>query len=274
MIADFGLRISECKGSRGQGIQGSRESCRRRSRTPTFPCLSQQGWAERLKAFMVVFAIALLLGAIPAGAAKLTARQVLEKAAGHYEVIEDYTADAEVTVESPSIHMPEMLAKIYYKKPDKLHLESKDGFAMLPKRGVVVGNPFRDLMAGSKLSLVRSECVLGKDCYVVKGSFSQEGCVVESTVWIDKKDWLVRQMHSNPEWGPSVKLKLWYTRVGRRYWLPLTTAAQVSLPPFPGAEPENKARSDRPTIVTIRFANYRVNTGLSDEIFKEQERGN
>ena len=258
MISDFGLRISECKGSRGQGIQGSRESCRRHLRTPILSCLLS----------------VLVLAPISAGAAKLTAKQVLEKAAVHYEVIRDYTADAKVTVESPSIHMPEMLATIYYKKPDKLHLESKDGFAMLPKQGVVVGNPFRDLISGSKLSLARSERVLAKDCYVVKGSFSQEGCTVQSTVWIDKKEWLVRQIQSNPEWGPSVKVKLWYTRVARRYWLPSTTVAQVSLPPFPGAEPENKAKSDQPTIITIKFANYRVNTGLSDKIFEEQERGN
>ena len=216
----------------------------------------------------------LMLWAIPAGAAKLTARQVLEKAAKHYEVIMDYTADARVTVESPSIHMPEMLAKIYYKKPDKLHLESKDGFAMLPKQGVVFGNPFRDLVSGSDLSLARSEHVLGRDCYVIKGSFRREERTVESTVWIDKKDWLVRQIHSNPEWGPSVKVKLWYNRVARRYWLPAATAAQVSLPPFPGAEPENKAKSDQPTIVTIKLANYRVNTGLSDKIFETEKRGN
>ncbi|HUV03708.1 MAG TPA: hypothetical protein VMX94_01220 [Armatimonadota bacterium] len=216
----------------------------------------------------------LMLGTVPAGAAKLTARQVLEKAAAHYEAIEDYTADARVTVESPSIHMPEMLAKIYYKKPDKLHLESKDGFAMLPRQGLVLGNPFRDLINGLELSLARSERVLAKDCYVIKGSFRREGRIVESSVWIDKKDWLVRQIHSNPEWGPSVKVKLWYTRVARRYWLPSTTAAQVSIPPFPGAEPEKKAEPDQPTIITIKFANYRVNIGLSDTIFEKEERGN
>lgn len=218
----------------------------------------------------------LCLGVTAAAASKdLTARQILERAARHYDVVNDYTVNARLTVESPSVHVPEMPVKIYYKKPDKLHVESEDGFAMLPRQGVVLGNPIRDFMSGADISLAGSEKVLGHDCYVVRGSYTRDGRAVQSAVWVDKKQFLVRQIHANPEWGPSIKIKLWYTRVALRYWMPSTSVAQVSLPPLPDESSEQSAgrtQKGQPTMITLKFSDYRVNKGLNDKIFK-QERG-
>jgi len=224
----------------------------------------------RLANSLSVVALAVMLLSGGAAHGEPTAKQVLEKGSRHFEIINDYTVDARLKVESPSVHVPEMLVKIYYKKPDKLHIDSKDGFAVLPRQGIVVGNPLRDLMEGSDLSMDRSEKALGEDCYLIKGSFQREGRAVQSTVWIDKKKWLVRQMCANPEWGPSVKVKLWYSKVGGRYWLPTATAAQVSIPPIPGSQSDQRAKPV-PTLITIKFTDYRVNTGLSDKIFQETE---
>lgn len=276
MIADCGLFNAGRPSSLGPFSQ----SWEKASRPAPSPSIGRGAAAGRGEGGSVgraqtaaAFALVLLLYATSAHAAQPTAKQILEKAAVHYDAIKDYTADARLTVESPSVHVPEMQVKMYYKRPDKLHVESKDGFAVLPRQGLIVGNPLRELMAGFELSLDRSERVLNNDCYVIKSSFQREGRAVQSTVWIDKKHWLVRQMHANPEWGPSVKVKLWYTRVGLRYWLPSTTAAQISLPPLPGAEAESESKPGEPTIVTIKFADYQVNTGLSDKIFEKQERG-
>ena len=231
MIADFGLRIAD--------------------------------WGRR-------GLVALLMMTLASQAHAMSAKDIVRKAGEHYEVIKDYTADARVTVESPSMHVPETSMKIYYKKPDKLHVESDDGFAILPKQGTVVGNPLKFLLASSDLSVDRSETVLGDDCYVIKGSFKRDGREVQSTVWVEKTNFLVRQLATNPEWGPSVRVKLWYTRVGLKYWLPSTTSARVSIPPLPGETPDDKGGQNEPTTVTIKFEKYRVNTGLKDRIFENK----
>lgn len=215
--------------------------------------------------------LAVLLSVGGASAERLTAKQIVEKAAAHYDAVKDYTTDAKLTVNSPSMHVPNMLVKVYFKKPDKLHLESKDGFAMLPRNGLVVGNPIRDFAGSSDLSVAGTEKVLGKDCYVIKATYQHEDRDMQSTIWVEKNTWLVRQIHANPEWGPSIKVKLWYSRVAGKYWLPSQTAAQVSIPPIPGVEPKDKAKQGQPTIVTIKFSNYRVNTGLDDKIFQEKD---
>jgi outer membrane lipoprotein-sorting protein len=217
---------------------------------------------------VAIVALALVIIA-PVDARTPTAKQILDRAAKHYDAVKDYTTNVKVTVESPSINVPEMNAKVYFKQPDKLHVESKDGFALLPRQGVLLGNPLREIMSGTELSLHGSERVLDHDCYVLKSITRREGRTSESTVWIDKKEWLVRQIQTNPEWGPSAKVKLWYTRVDRKHWMPLTTVAQIALPPLRPTASQEGASASRPTIVTIRFSGYRVNTGLSDKIFEK-----
>ena len=220
-----------------------------------------------LKVFVV--AVTALTVSLPATAKEPTAKEILKSASKHFEIIADYKADIKVSVEAPKLHMPEMNATMYYKRPDKLHIETKEGFAMLPKQGVMIGNPLTDLLSAKNVDLIRSEKVLDFDCYVIKGSFVKDDCAVESTVWIDKKERLLRQMRVDPEWGASIWVKVWYTKVGRKYWMPSSTSAQVSLPPMPGSRAEEEPVKGQPTVVNMKFSNYKVNTGLSDKIFRQ-----
>jgi outer membrane lipoprotein-sorting protein len=231
--------------------------------------IADLGLRRRSGAPLVLLTVLMMAG--PLGAGSLTAKQILERAGRHYDAVRDYTVDAKLTVDSPSMHVPEMKIKVFYKKPDKVHVESRDGFAMLPKQGALVGNPLRDMAAGSDLSVARSERVSGDDCYVIKGTFEHEERSAQATVWIDMRYFLVRRMSVNPEWGPSVSARLWYVKVGNKYWLPRTTEATVSLPPMPDENPEAERKPRGPTIVKLTFANYRVNTGLNDKIFHKQE---
>lgn len=221
-------------------------------------------------ASLIITTLCLVHGLASAAFAQPTAKEILRNASRHYDVVRDYTANVKVSVDSPSLQMPEMLVKMYFKKPDKLHMESRDGFALVPKQSLLTGNPLNEFFANSDISLAHKQQVLGSDCYVVKAVKETDGILVRSTVWIDSKSWLVRQLHIVPEQGPVMKVKIWYVRVGK-YWMPATTSAQISLPPFPGARPEDAKKPDKPTIVTMKFSDYRVNRGLSDEIFEKQK---
>lgn len=224
----------------------------------------------RTKGFAII-ALALLLAVTAHGASTMTPKSIFARAGQNYDAVKDYTANARLTVESPQMHVPDMQVKINFKRPDKLHLESEDGFAMLPRQGAVTGNPLKDIMGATDLRLVRSENVLGDDCYVVQGTIKKDDRVDEMTVWIDKKNFLVRQIAGNPEWGPSIFVKLWYMRVSNRYWLPKMTTARVSIPPMPSEKFADKEQPGGPTLVTLKFTGYRVNTGLSDKLFEKQK---
>jgi outer membrane lipoprotein-sorting protein len=224
------------------------------------------------KRTLVAVALVVLV-ASAASAQRLTAKQILAKAGANYDVVKDYVVDARLTVESPQMHVPNMQVKIFYKKPNKLHVDSKDGFAMLPRQGTIVGNPLKDMLSITDLAVARTQKVLGNDCYVVTGTIRKNDRSTEITVWIDNKNFLARQISTNPEWGPSISAKLWYVRVAGKYWMPSMTSAQISIPPLPEERVDTARKPGGPTTVTLKFSDYRVNTGISDAIFEKQEGG-
>ena len=233
------------------------------------PKLPHPHTPTRCGVWVLTFALLLILGR--GEAASLSARQILEKASKNFEVISDYTTNVNVTVDSPSVHMKDMRATVYYKSPDKLHVDSKEGFAMLPRKGLMIGNPLRALMDSSDLFLKGSERVLGNDCYVVKASMKKDGIGPEATVWIDKSVSLIRQMVVKPEVGPTVTLNLWYSRVGGKYWMPTSTTAKMLIQaPEARRFHKEKPGPGQPMVVKIKFSDYKVNTGLSDKIFQDQ----
>ncbi len=58
-------------------------------------------------------------------------RKLLEK----FDNVEDYQVDIKIKVDVEFIKAPESKAKIYFKQPDKIHIESET-FALLPKDGL------------------------------------------------------------------------------------------------------------------------------------------
>ena len=224
------------------------------------------------KRALVIAALALLASGC-VFAQGMSAKQILAKAGANYDVVKDYVVDARLTVESPRMHVPNMRVKIFYKKPNKLHVDSKDGFAMLPRQGTIMGNPLKDMQSITDLTASKSQKILGDDCYVVTGTFRKDDRSTEITVWIDKKNFLARRISTNPEWGPSISAKLWYMRVAGKYWMPSMTSANISIPPLPEERADTERKPAGPTTVTLKFSNYRVNAGISDAIFHKQEGG-
>ena len=60
---------------------------------------------------------------------------ILEKVRLEFEKIEDYQVDVKIKVDVDFLKMPDREATIFYKKPDKFHIDSEN-FAMLPKSGL------------------------------------------------------------------------------------------------------------------------------------------
>jgi outer membrane lipoprotein-sorting protein len=201
-----------------------------------------------------------------------TAKQIIEKIAKYYDLISDYTADVEVMVDGPTIHIPGVSAKIYYKKPDKLKVESKEGFALLPKQGIIIGNPAKDMVNAHNITLAGIKTCMGYKCYVIKGTIRQKAGNIDYTLWVDNKYLLIRQMHTHSDNGDVAKVNMWYAQVEKKYWLPIKTTVEISNARLASSQANDGIKSEQPTKITVNFANYRVNTGLKDTLFQKQER--
>ncbi len=220
---------------------------------------------------------ALVLASGGVYARTMTAQEIVNRAADEYDRVKDYTVDAKVAVSAPDVHVPVTNVKVYFKKPDKLHVESKSGFAVLPKQGLVAGNPLRNLVKNSGLSLAGSERALNRDCYLIKAVLDQGGGqTARARIYIDKERWVVVQMFVDARTGPSLRLSIWYSRIGGKYWMPSKSLAVVEFPRMqmdPDARnkvTEDKTKPSKPSTVTVQFSNYKINVGLSDKIFRKK----
>lgn len=198
-----------------------------------------------------------------------TAQDIVKRAADEYDRVQDYAVDARVSVRSPNMRVPETDIKIYYKKPDKLHVESKDGFAALPRQGLMAGNPLREMLKNSELSLAGTERALGRECHLVRATYRAENRTTKARIWIDRERWVVVQMYIDPDSAPSLRLSLWYSKVAGKYWMPSKSQAVIEFAAVDG-RPSKESKPAGPSTVTLQFSNYKINTGLSDKIFQKK----
>ena len=220
------------------------------------------------------FSLALLtVGIQSALSQSVDAAQILHNVKSQFDLVEDYTATLKVTVDMERMQIPEMFATIYFKQPDKFHIEAKN-FAMVP-REIVALNPAQ-LADKFDATVVGSERKEGVTVYKLrliskpeKGKPSRE-----SYIWVDGARWVVIHFESTPSDVRKVAVDLEYETVDGKYTLPSKIEARMDTqqPPDSSAEKMyNPQRMPRKGTASIIYSNYKVNTGLSDEIFEKKK---
>ncbi|MGD9495705.1 MAG: outer membrane lipoprotein-sorting protein [Armatimonadota bacterium] len=203
----------------------------------------------------------LLLAAVAAGPAMaLSAMQMVQRALQATQSVQDYVADVTVTVDAPSLQIPPRTAKVYYKRPDKVHVQSQ-GITVLPRDALLLGNLASYLERYAAASFTGSGTLNGRPVRCIKLSPTQsEAGSGRVLVWIDTERYLL------------LKSEIW--RAGRRmltvsfehaqvsgHWMPRRIVAELA----PGA----LSGEDEGGRMELTFANYRVNAGIPDAIFEE-----
>lgn len=174
--------------------------------------------------------------------------------------VNDYRADLTLSIKGPQVSVNGMRMTLYFKKPNKVHVEAAQGMAMVPP-GSFLGNPMGELATGAKPVYVRAERKCGRDCDVLKLVNPKGGAKAPAVfIWVDKDRKVMVAMETSGE--PAVKTAWRYQKVDGKYYLPAEITADMKMPRGPQAGQSSKA--------VIRFANYRVNKGISDKIFQRK----
>lgn len=209
----------------------------------------------------------------------LTADEILGRVERTLEGIQDYTVQLQATVDMERLQVPSMSATMYFKAPDKIHFESTS-FAMLPREGLAL-NPadLRRTFRGEYLGQDTLDGVLRE---VLRLHPLREDSRRRSmTLWVDPSRWVVTQLRSQPFEGRRLLASFFYVRVKEEFWLPETLVVSFeTLTPtpetgisLPEAAPE--ARRQRAPLrqgtITVVYTDYRVNTGLPDDMFEEKK---
>lgn len=208
-------------------------------------------------------------------AQQITADEIMNRVVSRNEKIQDYTVMLTANVDVERLRVPKMEAKMYFKRPDKVHFESK-GFAMLPREGVAFDPvQLRDKYAAE---LKGEEQIENVRTYRLQLTAKQSKTRPNAlTLWVDLTHWTVRKLETLPYEGRSVVVVFEHALVQETYYLPSKIVVTFDVPEMPspeaGSQPgvsETPRRSSqRKGSVTVMYKDYQVNVGLSDDLFKE-----
>lgn len=219
---------------------------------------------------------------------KTTPESIVENVRKKFYEVEDYQVDVKINVDVDFLKVPETKAKIFFRQPDKIKFNS-EGFALLPREGLNF-SPLT-VLQGDFTSLLEKEDLLdGKNVYVIKiiplGGASE---VILTTLWIDKKDFIIYKVESTTKMNGTFYIDLKYEQKNSKYPLPSSLVftfdiSRTNLPTaiaggYTGSKKDEKEsprgkKKNKLTkgTVTISYSNYIINKGIDDSIFEERKK--
>ncbi len=208
--------------------------------------------------------------------------EVLARCERNYQGIADYTVDLQADLDMDRVRVPRMQATMYFKAPDKVHFQSPN-FALLPREGF--GVPVTTLIERYDATYKGEEVIEGVTADRVHLVAKDPAARLQQLyVWVDQSNATIKKMETVPYQGRSVSMRFFYKKQDDRYWLPDTMNVRLTVPQpdslaegrdteaaRPG-EMRDVRRGLRSGTITVTYSNYRINTGLSDDLFKQPER--
>jgi len=205
---------------------------------------------------------------------------ILERVKKEFEKIEDYQVDVKVKVDIDFLKMPDREATIYYKKPDKFHIDSEN-FAMLPKSGLNF-SPFGFLNYKYSSFYVKEDTINGILTSVIKViPLELDVDVILSTFWIDTNRNIILKVESSRKPQGTYTIDLNYFKIKNGFWLPSSMVFSFTIESglYPGKvkkdmknnEAKNDSNNKETGKVYLSYSDYKVNIGLPDTIFKDEE---
>jgi hypothetical protein len=192
---------------------------------------------------------------------------VLKNIEARWLPIKDYAVTLAVTADIEKLDVPPMVVRMYFKQPDKTHFES-EGFAVLP-RDALRFNPrvLREKYAVEAVSRDSSSASLRLKLI----SRGETGPARRLTLLVDPKDLTIDGLESGTADGRRMKAVFTYAPTGG-FLLPSSLVVEFASD-APAEAPETPQSPGRPRKgkVTVIFTDYRVNSGLSDDLFLKKE---
>jgi len=216
----------------------------------------------------------------------------MDQIKGRMQGARTYIADMKLKVDIPFLKAPPSDATIWFKAPDKTHIESP-GFAMIPKQGA-------DLSAATLLAAPYTAFDAGLEDFhgttmrkIRVIPLDEDAEIAVATVWIDTTLLVPRKVVSTAKRGGTFTAELVYDNANARaYALPsyvklLFDIGEFKLPKTMtgdfksseqqeesseknGTSDERRATKDK-AIVQIWYKNYRINVPINDAVFKDSK---
>ena len=224
--------------------------------------------------------LVLLLTTTPL-AAQTSANELLEDLKKCMTSATSYKADLKLKVTVPFLKAPPSEATLWFKAPDKTHIESP-GFAMIPKQGAdmsaakLLSQPYTAVDAGR----AKFHGTMMRKVKIIPTAENAD--IVVATIYIDTTLMVPRKVVSTSKTGGTFTAELVYRNAkAREYCLPSYIKLMFDVGSFElpktmtgdfGSEDEENAKpkgEKGKAIVEIWYKNYEINLAIPDSMFEE-----
>ena len=232
----------------------------------------------RLSEYTMVLLAALLIST-PAQA-QTNANVLLRSVYVKVQKAKDYTAEANITVDMPFIHMLPINAKIYFKQKDKFKVES-NSIAIVPRQGF---DQASKILAdtGSFTAIKQGDEKIGKiqTSLVNVIPMSDTSDIILGKFWIDAKQHVIIKSQLTTRSSGTVVTEYTYGKEVE-YGLPDQMIFSVDVKKFKMPKgissdlnktdtvKETNANGNKKGKIIISLSNYQVNKGIPDSVFKK-----
>ncbi len=191
--------------------------------------------------------------------------------------VKDYTVNARVVAAVPMIKIKEVNAVLYFKQKDKFKIDAK-GIAVLPKQGFIELNKF--LTNTSKYMAIEStgKVIGGVSTLMVTVIPTDESTdIILAKLWIDSKKSLILASQLTTKSSGVMTTNYTYTDQAQ-FGLPSTIVFEIDVKRFKmpksvaanihQTDKQDDSKKDKQGKITVYLTGYKVNKGISDNIFK------
>jgi len=225
---------------------------------------------------MMRLLILLFLGYISIFAQERDPNELLKTIQTEFNKIKDYTVDIEIDIDVNYVDAPNSKAKLYFKQPDKIKIET-DGFAILPKQGIVF-SPSELLSESYTAILVKSEPLDSFMVDVIKVvPLTDSSNIILSTLWVDPLYRVIRKIESVTKNMGTITIYLSYESdypqlpSKAKFFFNMAKIGHAAMFNNSKNNDSNKEKKGISGTVIIKYSNYLINQGLDDSIFVEEE---
>lgn len=207
---------------------------------------------------------------------------ILKNVEERFKEIRDYTAEAKVSVEMERLRIPRREIKIFFKQPEKFHIES-EGFAMMPRAGLAF-IPSHLHYEKYEVKILTNDTINTHPSYKLQLSLkdTQRSTLVPGQsfyLWVDKIDYVIRKIETATPQGRTIHAEFDYGIIDKKHLMPssiVVTLENLSdgdddTPDMPDRE-KRRRRLPRSGTITITFTKYLVNQNLPDKLFEKSEK--
>ena len=230
---------------------------------------------SRLWVLLIAWCIGIVPGRTQAQTRQLTGAEILGRVEGLYADINDYTVTLDVVTDLERVNIPPMHVTMYFKKPNKIHFDA-EGFAILPREGL--GIAAGQISARYTVESVGREMLDSTNEYLLTLVPKEEKLKLR-TVSLDVNPlrWTPDRIVSHLPDGRTMSVSITHEKFEGR-WLPSLMLVSFSSPahdtseaaPWEQVAPQMRRAAPRSGTVTVRYSDYRINSGLNNDVFRQE----